>query len=122
MPIIVGHHQVIGDIAGEAARLKSLAAALERIGSGEMPSEQELATAPLLDPYTVATRTLPCLVGATRDHPSIKGPIARTSEVWLMAPELGWARTYTRLYRLGEPVYGQAEALLPQPACARGPG
>lgn len=122
MPILIDRQRIAGDIAGEVARLKSLAAALERIIDGEMPSEQELATAPLLDPYAIGTRTLPCLVGTIHDHPSIKGSLARTSEVWAMAPELGWARTYTRLYRLGEPVYTQTEAILPQSAFARCPG
>ena len=105
MPIIVGHQRVVGDVAGEVARLESLVAALDRIGSGGMPTAAELEAAPLLDPYCLDTCTLPCLIGANQGHPVLKGPIIRTTEVWALATELGWARTLSRLYRLGRPVH-----------------
>ena len=104
MPIIVGHRQMVGDIAGELARLESLISALERVGDGDMPTAGELAAAPLLDPFTIGTLRMPCLVGGNTGHPLRTGPVIRTSEVWVMAPEQGWARTYSRLYRLGEPM------------------
>ena len=104
MPIIVGHRQMVGDIAGELARLETLVSALERFGNGEMPTASELEAAPLIHPFTIGTLRLPCLVGGNIGHPIRTGPVIRTSEVWVMAPELGWARTYSRLYRLGEPL------------------
>lgn len=63
MPIIVGHRHMVGDIAGEIARLESLVSALERFGSGEMPTASELEAAPLIDPFTIGSFRLPCLVG-----------------------------------------------------------
>lgn len=102
MPIIIGHRGTLGDIAGTLARLEALASDIERFGSGEMPSVQELEAAPLLNPYAISTRSLPCLVGGNGGHPILKGPTVTTSEVWAIAPELGWARTYSRLYRLGD--------------------
>lgn len=102
MPIIVGHRRLIGDIAGELARLESLVSALERFGNGELPTARELKDAPLISPFTMGTLHLPCLVGGNINHPVRTGPIIRTSELWVMAPQLGWARTYSRLYRLGE--------------------
>ena len=70
-----------------------------------MPSAEELEAAPVLDPFAISTRSLPCLVGGNGGHPILKGPTVTTSEVWAIAPELGWARTYSRLYRLGRPMH-----------------
>ena len=101
MPIIIGHRGILGDIAGTLARLEALASDIELFGSGEMPSAQELEAAPLLNPFAISTRPLPCLVGGNGGHPFLKGPTVTPSEVWAIAPGLGWAHTYSRLYRLG---------------------
>ena len=101
MPIVVSHRGIFGDVAGTIARLESLIHDIERLGSGNMPSTRELESAPLLEPFTIATQSRPCLIGGISDHPTLKGPVITTSELWIMAPELGWARTYSRLYRLG---------------------
>ena len=104
MPIIVGHQRIADDIAGDIARLETLINALESLGSGEMPTTQELANAPLLDPYAIGTRPVPCLIGGNEGHPNLSGPVVRTSELWVLAPHQQWARTLSRLYRLGEPA------------------
>jgi hypothetical protein len=130
MPIFVGDRQIVGDSAGEIAYPRdnashcteeALVSALDRLGNGETSanpegvcrwSEQELAAAPLLNPFTLPqsyalqrdTRSLPCLVSGNIGHPIRTGPVIRTSEVWVMAAEQGWARTYGRLYRLDEPM------------------
>ncbi len=101
MPIIVDRHAVAGDVAGEIARLESLLVDLERIGSGKLPTQEELAGAPLLDPFGFGTRELPCLIGGNHGHPLLRGPVIKTTEVWVFAPNLGWARTLSRFYRLG---------------------
>ena len=100
MPIIVGRRRSPDDIAGTLARLEALVSDLEHFGSGNRPSAEELEAAPLLDPFAISTRSLPCLVGGNGGHPILKGPTVTTSEVWAIAPELGWARTYSRLYVL----------------------
>lgn len=105
MPIIIGHRGILGDITGTLARLEALVSDLERFGSGEMPSAQELAAAPLLEPFAISTRRLSCLIGGNRGHPILTGQFVTTSEVWVLAPELGWARTYSRLYRPGEHMH-----------------
>ncbi len=101
MPIFVDHRGVVGDVAGTIARLEELVADLEHIGSGGVPAQAKLDRAPLLDPVGIATRELPCLVGGNRGHPLLHGPTIVTSELWVFAPELGWARTLSRFYRLG---------------------
>ena len=104
MPIVVTADElIVGDLKGEIARLTFLVNALQRIADGEFPSDQELATAPLLSPYAIATRSLPCLIGTEHAGSEIR-PAARTSEVWAVAPVSGWALTYDRLYLLGEPM------------------
>src|SRR3954447_15504505 len=105
MAIIVGHRGIVGDIPGATARLESLLSALEGLGRGEMPGADELQSAPLLDPYSFSMFALPCLVGGNHGHPLRQGASIRTSDLWLFAPELGWARTSSRLYRLGRPVH-----------------
>ncbi len=105
MPIIVGHRRIVGDVTGTIARLESLLSALERLGRGDMPSSQDIDAAPFLNPYGLGTVSLPCLVGGNHGHPERSGLVIRTSDLWAFAPELGWARTSSRLYRLGEPVH-----------------
>ena len=105
MPIIFGHQGITGDVTGTLVRLRSLTASLERFSAGEWPTERELSVSPLLDAFRLGTRSLPCLVGVCDDHPRLEGPLITTSEIWALAPEFGWARTFSRLYRLGEPVH-----------------
>ena len=70
-----------------------------------MPTPDELEDAPILDGYAVSETTLCCLVGQQSGHPDLQGKMIQTSELWCMAPELGWARTMTRFYRLGRPLH-----------------
>ena len=120
MPIVVTADElIVGDLKGEIARLKSLVNALQQIADGEFPSDQELATAPLLIPYAIATRSLPCLVGRAHTGSGIR-PAARTSEVWAIAPVSGWALTYDRFYRLGEPMLTRPRPSPPDFDLARG--
>ena len=105
MFIINGDRQIVGDLAGELARLESLVADLERLSDGQLPTAQELEAAPLLDPFIVSSRPSVCLIGGNVGHPVNQGRTIRTSDVYVLAAELGWARTSSRLYRLGEPFY-----------------
>ena len=104
MPLIVNRQRIVGDVAGSIARLESLVSDLEHLGDGLMPTAEVLAAAPLLDPWCLSTCTLPCLIGGNTGHPTLKGRGVQTTEVWALAPELGWARTLSRFYRLGEPA------------------
>lgn len=102
MTVIVTPHGILGDLPQEIFRLKDLLVALEGIGSGLAPSTSELDEAPIIDHWVEATRPQLCLAGQIYGHPTVRGPLGITSEVWAMAPELGWVRTYSRFYRLGQ--------------------
>jgi hypothetical protein len=101
MPIAIDRGKVLGDVAYEIARLKHLLADLERIASGLMPTAGDLASSPLLDDYEASVRPMICLTGRCVDHPHLRGPMVTTTDVWVMAPDLGWCRTLGRFYRLG---------------------
>ena len=102
--IIVGSQGVVGDIAGEIARLEQLLLDLEDIADGLAPTAEHLATAPFLDNWVEVTRPDACLAGKIKGHPICHGPISITSGLIVWAPEFGWARTLSRFYRLGHPL------------------
>jgi len=103
--ILVGKQGIRGDLPEEIARLEDLTAHLEKLASGQMPSERELLIAPLLERFVLTSRPRPCLSGQQTGHPLLKGSLIRTSEIWVIAPT--WMRTYSRLYRLGEPLFSE---------------
>jgi len=74
------------------------------------PDEAELAAAPYLDFWAEIWRPAPVLTGIVRGHPSIANdrPIV-TSDVIAMDAAAGWARTLSRLYRLGSPQQSEAD-------------
>ena len=85
-------------------RLHRLADDLTKIAADEMPTPEDLEDAPILDRYAMADVSLRCLIGQQSGHPELQGKFIRTSELWFMAPDLGWARTLSRFYRLGRPL------------------
>lgn len=100
--IVIQGTQVLGDISGHVARLEALIVDLERFTTGQLPSQGELQAAPLLAPHGLSFRPAYCLTGGNHGHPILQGRAIRTSELHIIAPDLRWARTYSRLYRLGE--------------------
>jgi hypothetical protein len=105
MLMLDGNRRLVGDLASELARLESLLVDLERLADGQLPTARELDAAPLLSPFIVSSRPAVCLIGGNCGHPINQGHTIRTSDVAVLAAELGWARTSSRLYRLGEPFY-----------------
>ena len=103
MPIFVGREGIRGDIFHNIARVEQIAIDLEMVARGEFPSEQTLSSAPFMDFWRTALRPVPCLVGVCGDHPRLNGPMITTTDLWMFAPDLGWARTLSRFYRLGTP-------------------
>ena len=83
-------------------RARRLADDLEKIVAGDLPNAADLEAAPVIDHWSLALRTESCLVGTISGHPTVgfMRPGA-TSGLFAFAPGLGWARTYSRLYRLG---------------------
>ncbi len=96
------------DTSRSLPSLRRLFADLEAIAETGTPSRADLANAPLLDRWTLAhipAREL-CLQGASYGHPLLDG-VARpvvTSRIVAMAPDMTWARTWSRFYRLGRPA------------------
>jgi hypothetical protein len=92
----------VPQLALEVERLRRLAEDLNRIGEGEHPDERALAQAPTINDWGWAERPEMSLFGKVYRHPTIAdGRQARTSDVWFVAPALGYARTLNRFYNLG---------------------
>ena len=87
----------------EIERRKALCLDLEWLRAGVLSSIENLEDAPLLDNYAITLRDVPALKGRVVAHPVIGTTTARTSAVFVMVPDLGWARTMSRFYRLGSP-------------------
>ncbi|WP_412177205.1 DUF6634 family protein [Mesorhizobium sp. ZC-5] len=60
-------------------------------------------TAPILDDWRFAFSPAPCLVALSTGHPRLPGDRRSivTSEIFLISEEIGWARSFSRWYRLG---------------------
>jgi hypothetical protein len=104
MIVIEARGGVPADLYDEITRLQSALDALRHIADGSVPTERELGGSPLVDPWALAMRPAPCLVGGLHGHPNLSGPSVCTSELLVLAPDLGWARTRSRFYRLGRPA------------------
>ncbi len=107
--IIIGRHDVAGDIRSEIQRLESLLIDLRRAAEGILPAAGDLAGAPIIDHWTEAMRPEPCLAGKIHGHPDCRGPVSVTSGIWMHAPDLGWTRTLSRFYRLGRTIAQDGE-------------
>jgi hypothetical protein len=103
MTILVDRHAIRGDAKAYISRLETLITHLKRLQAGQFPTAAEISSAPLLNLYEPALRPTECLIGWVEGHPRLHGAIT-TSELWSYSPERGWARTLSRLYRLGRPA------------------
>jgi len=101
---------VFPQLRAERERLAAALADLERLRSGWVPGEADLAGAPVLGGWQTAAQEsepMPFLVGTLRSgHPHIPAGkvIATSSLVALDAKTHLWARTISRFYRLGRPL------------------
>jgi len=93
-------------LEAETARLKRLAADMERVLAGILPEAIVTEESPLLDRWILGNTLAPCLVGLSTGHPTLIGAnrAIATSNVWLMSDDMTWARTLSRWYRLGRPA------------------
>lgn len=98
-------------ISREAERLEELARDLRAIAQGTAPTNAELRRAPQLDGWALSVRPARCLTGVVTGHPILRGPIVRTSELYLIDRRRGWARTLSRFYRLGTPLAAASPSL-----------
>lgn len=67
------------------------------------PTSKELEVAPYINPYRFVDtgRGFQGLYGPVEGHPIILDPYITTTPVLGFDPDAGWARTRSRLYRLG---------------------
>jgi hypothetical protein len=102
MPILNRGPGPFPHLARLACKLSALAEDLQRIARGEHPTERVLRDAPILTDWRVSLSPTPHLVGTVVGHPKIDdGRICRTSELITFDPVSGYARTFSRFYRLG---------------------
>jgi len=83
-------------------KLQALLDDLVAVAQGDLPDQDRLEDAPLIDNWYLATRQIMCLRGEITGHPLLGyTPHGITSDLWLLAPQRGFARTMSRYYRLG---------------------
>lgn len=88
-------------LARDAMKHWALASDLERIARGEHPGPDDLRDAPVLFEWRVIIAPIPHLVGVVLGHPKIAdGRMCRTSALITINPDIGYARTFSRFYRL----------------------
>jgi hypothetical protein len=90
-----------------AARLRRLADDFDRIVAGEAPTQADLEYAPpLVDWRLMLALSGLSLAGFVAGHPLLGARQIMTSPLWVLDPDLRWARTLSRFYRLGVPAGG----------------
>lgn len=84
--------------------LTNLLEDVRKLETGEAISPNGLNNAPIIDKWEFGLVPTRCIVGAISGHPYLSpGARARTSQIILCDATNGWARTWSRYYRLGEP-------------------
>lgn len=83
--------------------------AARRLHKGELPTNADLAAAPLLEGWALeeVAPGLFRLVGVVTGHPLLADGWCSTSVLLFIAADRTWARTVSRLYRLGMPLAGE---------------
>jgi hypothetical protein len=88
------------------ASAQSLAADLACLVASEQPSAGALASAPVIDWWLPAFRSSGAFIGKISGRPNItNGRTGVTSQLFVIDPAMGWARTWSRFYRLGRPAH-----------------
>ena len=98
-----------GGEAADIARLERLADDLRRYARDGGPAATELLEAPLiLAPQTVPDLSCYRLAGEVVGHPRVGPGSAMTSRIYAVDRHGGWARSYSRLWRIDD-VAGRAQ-------------
>ena len=94
-----------GSLTSLENQLTRLLCDIRDLRAGELPSSKDLMDAPIIEQWSLGLIPASCLVGSVCGHP-ILGNRARisTSHLVLIDPDHGWARTWSRYYRLGAPA------------------
>jgi len=108
MILIKSAADIPADLQAYLDRLDDLQAYFRRLIDGRLPTAEEIAAAPFIESYRFAYRAEPCLEGTVVGG---RAPLTYTSSLWAYAPALGWARTFSHLYRLGRSCSVQTDRL-----------
>jgi hypothetical protein len=104
MIAIVNGSQPCAELEFEIERLRRLAYDLNDIRQGRHPGRKILEQAPTIEDWRLAARPTVCLTGRVSGHPHVREDgIVVTTDLWVIAPALGYARTLSRFYALGRP-------------------
>jgi hypothetical protein len=94
----------------EIERLEGLARDLRRLLDDGPSTAADHPDAPVIHDWRVHPINVICLIEAVSDHPDPlvgkRGRTTATSDLWLLDPTRGLARTLSRFYRLGAPHEG----------------
>ena len=94
-----------GDAAHSLAKARQLVDDLADLAKNGGPTTEQLAAAPLLSPWRGTTRSSPALTGLVFGHPRLAdNRPALTTELFAIDIDAGWARSWSRFYRLGQPL------------------
>ena len=106
MAILVAPSGAPLNLQDELERLRCVVADMEALARGAHPGHAVLADAPLIDRWAIGSRTTHCRTGVVAGHPVLGSDrLVRTSDLCILAPSHGYARTLSRFYRLGR-AYG----------------
>lgn len=94
-----------------AERFSALAERLRCVALGKGPSEQELASAPLLSEPRYVVRPALCIMGWGEGHPRLPDGPVTTAEVVVDGAGLGWILTEGRFYRVSDIPVPMVDAL-----------
>jgi hypothetical protein len=86
-----------------AARLERLAANLRAIHEGTGPTEDDLASAPVIENWATGFVPAKALFGRVASNLSEKYLGFCSTDLWVLAEPRGWVLTLERWYRLGQP-------------------
>lgn len=81
-------------------KLRSLADDLDNLLSGNVRIEPVVQ----ITGWAVAQRAVPCLLGQMHNHPKVD-KFGFTTELYFLDQRMGLARTLSRWYQLGQPLY-----------------
>lgn len=87
-------------LAQELLRLESLVNDVRALSTGWLPDSEYLADAPIMMNPRIGYVREACLEGLTIGHPLLGSKTITTSSLLVYAPQQGWARTFSRFYRL----------------------
>jgi hypothetical protein len=94
----------------EIERTAALLHDLRYLRDNRMPPANVLEWAPVIDAWSPAVRSVPCLAGHAYGHPKLSSHgRSVTSPLCVLSLELGFVRTVSRFWRLGAREEGQSD-------------